>query len=83
MICGHDVDVEERGTSYGRIVGLIRVRGADTSEAMVRAGAAWDYARNDTDPAIPTLEARGRAGRLGLWAGARPVPPWEWRRGFK
>ncbi len=40
MICGRVVDVEPRGTSYNRVVGLIRVQGVDTSEAMVRAGAA-------------------------------------------
>ena len=83
MICGRVVDVEPRGNSYDRIVGLIRINGLDTSEAMVRAGAAMDYARYDTDPAIPALEARARAGRLGLWAAARPVAPWDWRRGFR
>lgn len=83
MVCGRDVEVEERGTSYDRIVGLIRVRGIDTSEATVKAGAAWDHTHYDPDPGIPTLEARARAGRLGLWAGTRPVPPWDWRRGFR
>lgn len=55
LVCGRVVDVEPRGTSYDRIVGLIRVNGIDTSEAMVRAGAAWDYARYDADPVIPAL----------------------------
>lgn len=58
MICGRDVEVEERGTSYDRIVGLIRVQGIDTSEAMVRAGAAWDYVQYDSLPAIPALAGR-------------------------
>ena len=40
MICGCHVDIEPRGTSYDRIVGLIRVHGIDTSEVMVRAEAA-------------------------------------------
>lgn len=26
------------------------------------------------------LEADPREARLGLWADATPVPPWEWRR---
>ena len=83
MICGRVIDVEPRGTSYDRVVGLIRLGGLDTSEAMVRAGAAWDYPQYDPDPAIPALEARARAGRLGLWAAARPVAPWSWRHGFR
>ena len=83
IICGRVVDVEPRGTSYDRLVGLIRVRGLDTSESMVRAGAAWDYPRYGTDPAIHALEARARAGRLGSWAAARPVAPWDWWRGCR
>jgi endonuclease YncB( thermonuclease family) len=83
MICGRVVDVEPRGTSYDGNVGLIRIQGVDSSEAVVRAGAAWDYARYVTDPSIPALEARARAGCLGFWAAARPVAPWEWRRGFR
>lgn len=81
IVCGRDVDIERRGTSYDRLVGLIRVRGLDTGEAMVRAGAAWDYQRYDPDPTIPALEARARAGRIGLWASSHPVAPWDWRRG--
>ena len=78
MVCGREVDVEPRGTSYDRVVGLIRVGGLDTSEAMVRAGAAWDYPQYDPDPVIPALEEKARAGRLGLWAAARPVAQWNW-----
>jgi micrococcal nuclease len=78
-VCGRDVDIEPRGNSYDRVVGLIRVGGIDTSEAMVRAGAAWDYPQYDTDPLIPALQARARAGHIGLWAAARPVAPWDWR----
>ena len=79
MICGRGVDVEPRGTSYDRVVGLIRVQGLDTSEAMVRAGAAWNYPRYDPDPVIPVLEAKARAAHLGLWADPRAVAPWDWR----
>ncbi len=83
MVCGRDVEVDPRGASYDRVVGLIRVGGRDTSEAMVRAGAAWDYARYDNDPAMPGLERAARAGRIGLWADPHAVAPWDWRRGFR
>lgn len=79
MVCGRDVDVEPRGTSYDRIVGLIRINGLDTSEAMVRAGAAWDYPQYDLDPMMPSLQRAARAGQLGLWGNPSPIPPWEWR----
>lgn len=79
MGCGRDVEIEPRGTSYDCIVGLIRVGGVDTSEAMVRAGAAWDYVRYDSDPAMPGLQAEARSAGRGLWADPNAVPPWEWR----
>ena len=69
MVCGRVVDIQPRGTSYDRVVGLIRINGIDTSEAMVRAGAAWDYARYDHDSVISGLEAqaRGRASGTMGW----------------
>ena len=83
MVCSRVVDIEPRGRSYDRLVGLIRVQGIDTSEAMVRAGAAWDYSRYDYDRAMPGLEAEARQAGRGLWADPRAVPPWNWRRGLR
>lgn len=79
IIYGRYVDIEPQGTSYDRVVGLIWVGGINTSEATVRAGAAWDYARYDCDPAIPGLEQTARAEQLGLWGDLSPVAPWDWR----
>ena len=79
MICDRDVAIEPRGPSYDRLVGLIRVGSLDTSEAMVRAGAAWDYPQYDRDPGMPGLERAARAGRLGQWDLAAPTPAWTWR----
>ena len=80
MVCGRIVDIEPRGRSYDRLVGLIRVQGVDTSEAMVRAGAAWDYSRYDYDRAMPGIEAEARRAGRGLWANRVAVAPWDWRR---
>lgn len=79
MVCDKDVDVEPRGRSYDRVVGLIEVGGLDTSGAMVAAGAAWDYAQYDRDLMMPVLQEKARARRLGLWAEPAPVAPWTWR----
>lgn len=46
--------------SIRRVVGLIRVQGVDTGEAIVMAGAAWYYSHYDHDPVMPGLEAAAR-----------------------
>ena len=56
------------------------VDGLDVSEEQVRRGMAWVYRTYSKDPQLLRLEADAREARLGLWADATPVPPWEWRR---
>lgn len=65
---------------YGRTVARVICAGTDANAAMVRAGMAWAYTRYLTDPQIQAVERIARRDRLGLWADAHPVPPWEWRR---
>ena len=65
---------------YGRTVERVICSGTDANAAMVRAGMAWAYARYLTDPRIQAMEIAARRERLGLWADAHPVPPWEWRK---
>jgi endonuclease YncB( thermonuclease family) len=51
-------------------------------ESLLQAGLAWWYQRyapNDTR--LAELEREARLAKRGLWADARPVPPWDWRRG--
>ena len=75
----HDLrKTDPRGTPYDRVVGLI-LAFYDVSEAMVKAGAAWEYPQYNRDPEIPVLEAQARAGRFGLWAAPAPIAPWDWR----
>lgn len=86
IICGRDVEVEERGTTYARIVGL--VHGVNASEAMVRAGASWDNVQLDSDTAMPRLEANARRQGRGFgllprrsrhWIGGTGQRPWAKR----
>ena len=65
---------------YGRTVARVTCAGTDTNTATVRAGMAWAYTRYLTDPQIRGMEVVARREGLGLWADARPVPPWEWRK---
>jgi endonuclease YncB( thermonuclease family) len=47
---------------------------------QVRRGWAW-VSPKQTQPGSPLyeLEAHARLRQIGLWAGEKPVAPWEWR----
>jgi micrococcal nuclease len=64
---------------YGRTVGDIYVGSAFVNEKMVQDGWAWDYARYSHSRHYAELEWEARQAKKGLWAGNRPVPPWEFR----
>jgi endonuclease YncB( thermonuclease family) len=66
---------------YGRTIARVICAGTDANAAMVRAGLAWAYTRYLTDPQIRAMEVVARREGLGLWGDARPVPPWDWRKG--
>jgi endonuclease YncB( thermonuclease family) len=55
--------------------------GVDAGVEQVRRGMAWSRARQ-TSPGslLYEAEAHARLRQLGLWAGEKPVPPWEWRK---
>lgn len=88
-----DVAVQDRDR-YGRAVGTVRcgrlaiaptTAGTDTATKtanteLVKQGHAWVYAQYNHDPTLPAWEQRARFNRWGLWAQARPTPPWEWRQ---
>ena len=65
---------------YGRTVADVECRGRDAGTEQVRAGMAWVYDRyaKGYEPLYETQDA-ARSAHVGLWAGAAPQPPWEWR----
>lgn len=65
---------------YGRVVAQVTCEGKDANRAQVERGMAWVYEQYNKDRALPGLEAQARAERRGLWADARPVAPWSWRK---
>ncbi len=78
---GKTVRVDVRGRDRnGREVARVHVDGRDLSLELLRAGFAWHYRRYSRESSLARLQAEARAARRGLWADARPVPPWEWRR---
>lgn len=69
---------------YGRTVAQVSCQGQDVSSAQVRAGLAWVYTPYAQHFAqLPPLQAQARAARRGLWAQARPQPPWSYRQRYR
>jgi endonuclease YncB( thermonuclease family) len=80
---GKTVEVRDTGRDrYGRTVGEVMLQdGRSLNRELVRAGLAWwyrQYAKKDAD--LARLEEEAREAKLGLWADADPVPPWNWRK---
>jgi endonuclease YncB( thermonuclease family) len=66
--------------AYGRIVGRVFCAGRDVSAIQIVSGLAWAYRPYLQTPYLLDLENVARSQRRGLWAAAKPVPPWTWRR---
>ena len=79
---GRTVGVHVRGTDrYGRLVAdVLPPHGSSLNRELVRAGLAWHYVRYSADKTLASFELQARASRRGLWADARRVSPWEFRR---
>jgi endonuclease YncB( thermonuclease family) len=67
---------------YGRRVCVLFLDGEDVNKGLVRVGLAWantarpQYLRDTT---VLDVQHEAQASRAGLWAQARPTPPWIWR----
>jgi endonuclease YncB( thermonuclease family) len=65
---------------YGRTLGWVLCDGIEANTEQVRRGMAWVFVRYAAkNSALYAVEARARQHRVGLWADARPVAPWDWR----
>ncbi|RMN08420.1 MULTISPECIES: thermonuclease family protein [Pseudomonas syringae group] len=71
--------LDEGGDRYGRRIGVLTINGRNVNAEMVAQGMAWVYTQYNNDKNLPTLEARARAGKLGLWADIHPMAPWDFR----
>jgi endonuclease YncB( thermonuclease family) len=69
---------------YGRTVADVSCNGEDAGSRMVADGWAWvyDYNRLATKRGggLFKLQDSARGRHLGLWADAKPTPPWDWRK---
>jgi endonuclease YncB( thermonuclease family) len=84
IVAGKTAKITSKGKDrYGRTIGVVFVGGVNANLAMVQAGMAWRYDKYSKDAALLAAQNEARAARLGLWADANPVPPWEWRAARK
>ncbi|MDH6593579.1 endonuclease YncB(thermonuclease family) [Variovorax sp. TBS-050B] len=77
--------ITERDTDrYGRTVADVNCDGQDVATWMVSEGWAWVYDYRGSAERyggrLEELQRGARTQRQGLWAGARPTPPWKWRQ---
>lgn len=75
--------VEAGRDRYGRTLARVYCAGTDANAEQVHRGMAWAFTKYLTDPGIKALEDEARAARLGLWADAQPMAPWDWRASGK
>ena len=81
LVLRKDVRVITRTVDdYGRVVALLEVGRVNVNEEQLRRGMAWEYSQYHADKALMALQAEAQRARRGLWAGASPVPPWEFRK---
>jgi len=65
---------------YGRTIGRVQVDGRDVNAAMLEAGMAWHFDRYDDRKSMADRHKSARNAGVGLWADAKAIPPWEWRK---
>lgn len=66
----------------GRLIGTVFVAGTtNVNQALIRTGFAWHFTQYSKDSTLAMLERDARIRRVGLWADAQPIAPWEWRKG--
>jgi micrococcal nuclease len=80
LVMGKTVTVHNDGRDkWGRMLGRIEIEGGDVNKQMLAEGLAWHYVKFNNDARLAAAERAARAAKRGLWADAKPVPPWEWR----
>lgn len=76
--------LQPQGTDrYGRLLARVECDGVDANASMVYLGMAWVYDEYVIDETLYQHQEEAQADRRGLWSRNDPVPPWEWRRGYR
>ena len=90
LVFAKQVKIEsDKVDKYGRTVGKVIVNGTDANLEQIRAGLGWHYKKYQKEQSqvdrvtYANAETTAKSQKLGLWADAKPTPPWEWRHGGK
>jgi endonuclease YncB( thermonuclease family) len=79
-ISGKEVKIVwKKDDKYKRILGEVFLGDRRLSLEMVAEGYAWHYVQYSNDPLLANAEKEARDAKKGLWADAKPIPPWEFR----
>ncbi|HYG82763.1 MAG TPA: thermonuclease family protein [Pyrinomonadaceae bacterium] len=87
LVLNRQVSIEYTGLGPDAVlIGRILCDDRDVGLQMIRDGVAWFDRSYETNLGAPVSrlyaasERAARDERRGLWRGAQPTPPWEWRR---
>ena len=84
MVFNKTIKVEkETIDKYGRTVGTLFVNDLDANKEQIKRGMAWAYRKYLHDQSLLSLEEAARQAKVGLWADANPMAPWDYRHGGK
>jgi micrococcal nuclease len=76
---GKDADYESLDrTAGGPQSASIVCDGIDAGRTQLKRGLAWVRPRKDIDASFTLIQDFVWRDKIGLWADADPVPPWEW-----
>ena len=84
LVFNKTVKVEKETTDkYGRTVGTLFIGDVDANKEQIKLGMAWVYQKYLHDQSLLSLEEAARQYKVGLWADANPMAPWDYRHGGK
>jgi endonuclease YncB( thermonuclease family) len=88
LIFGKTVRVHvTKKDKYNREVGVVFVEGRDANLQQIKDGFAWHYKKYAGEQfpkereEYAKAETAAQTAKLGLWADAKPTPPWNYRQG--
>lgn len=65
--------------AYRRYLSTVTAAGVCVNQQMVKDGFAWHYCKYSTHPEYGGAESEAKEFKRGLWAGQKPISPWNFR----